>query len=74
MGPREKNKFKKLRCGEETSKNEAQRTTSSAHRHSIMTHSHFKWNVTAVFDAVDDANFHLNFDKSNNDSDVDMFD
>ena len=65
-----KNKFKKLRRGEETSKNEAQRTTSSAHRHSIMTHRHFKSNVTVV----NDANFHLNFDTSNNDSDVDMFD
>jgi len=30
--------------------------------------------ITDVFDAVDIADFDLNFDKSNNERDVDMFD
>jgi len=34
----------------------------------------FKSDIIDVFDTVDVANFDLNFDKSNNDIDIDMFD
>jgi len=43
------------------------------HGHRIS-YSSFKPDITDVFEAVDIADFHLNFAKSVNDSNVDMFD